>query len=223
MITPRQTAGRGRGQNGWWSGRGTLTFSIILRPSLRPADSSCAGLMSLVTGVALVRALRGIHRGVGVKWPNDLYVKNRKLGGILVESQMRQGKFSFFVVGVGLNVNTSFQKAPGPIRSSAVCLKQIARRRLDEKKVLGKILKELFNALDLFFSDGFEPFLDDWRRFDVVHPGSRISVEDAGRRLNGFYEGILPTGALCVREAGGPIRNILCGTLVVDGSKDVPR
>lgn len=106
-----QTAGRGRRGHKWDSTAGNLLLSIVLRPRVDPAKYS--GLAA-VSGLAVLEALEklGLANEIGLKWPNDLVARGRKLGGILVEvARDNEGK-PFAVCGIGVNVNYTPQEVP---------------------------------------------------------------------------------------------------------------
>lgn len=106
-----QTAGRGRRGHKWDSTAGNLLLSIVLRPRVDPAKYS--GLAA-VSGLAVLEALekQGLANEIGLKWPNDLVARGRKLGGILVEvARDNEGK-PFAVCGIGVNVNYTPQEVP---------------------------------------------------------------------------------------------------------------
>ncbi len=214
VITPRQTAGRGRGMNRWWSGAGSLTFSVIRHSRERnPGDPASA--ISLVTGLALARAIRSIDAAcpVGVKWPNDLYARGRKLGGILVESRVRAGRIQQMVVGVGINVNSPMSSATAAIRRTAVSLVDLTGRRWDESRLLEKMLRTFVEVTDDFSIRGFAPFLEKWKEYDAIPTGSAVVLTEGRIRFHGFYEGIHPTGALHLRDTSGRTHSFFSGTL----------
>ncbi|HLA92548.1 MAG TPA: biotin--[acetyl-CoA-carboxylase] ligase [Actinomycetota bacterium] len=103
VAAGHQTEGRGRLEREWRDtpGRGLL-FSIVLRPALAPEDG---GLLSLLAGTALAHACREVaDRRAACKWPNDVLVAGRKVGGILAESAVAGGRFGYVVLGVGVNL-----------------------------------------------------------------------------------------------------------------------
>jgi BirA family biotin operon repressor/biotin-[acetyl-CoA-carboxylase] ligase len=107
VLTDRQTAGRGRGGRSWQSAPGdSLTFTIVERP----ADEAALAVLSLRLGLAVAPVLERWSEGpVRLKWPNDVYVGDGKLGGILVEARWRHQKPEWVAIGIGINV------APPPI------------------------------------------------------------------------------------------------------------
>ena len=104
LAARAQTAGRGRRGHKWDSTAGNLLLSIVLRPCVNPAKYS--GLAA-VSGLAVLEALekQGLANEIGLKWPNDLVARGRKLGGILVEAARDNEGKPFAVCGIGVNVN----------------------------------------------------------------------------------------------------------------------
>jgi len=121
VWTGRQTAGRGRGANVWWSSAGSLTFSLVIDAEETGLPAERRPLLSLLTGLAVIDALKSfVGSGLGLKWPNDVWLSGRKVCGILVETARRQPHR--VVIGVGLNVSNSFRSAPPEMRQMATSL-----------------------------------------------------------------------------------------------------
>ncbi len=114
VAARHQTAGRGRLGRRWVDEPGgALMFSLVLRPPLPPER---AGLLSLLAGAAVAGACREVCGApVGCKWPNDLLLRDRKVGGVLAESRIAEGEFEHVVVGVGINL----AQAPKDVREAA--------------------------------------------------------------------------------------------------------
>lgn len=111
LAARAQTAGRGRRGHKWDSSAGNLLISIVVRPNVNPAKYS--GLAA-VCGLAVLKTLKkpGLATEVGLKWPNDLVARGRKLGGILVEAARDNEGKPFAVCGIGVNVNYTPQEVP---------------------------------------------------------------------------------------------------------------
>ncbi len=119
VVTDHQTAGRGRGTNRWWTGPGSLAFSLLLNSDLLGTPREQMPLTALVAGVALVEAVAPrVSQNVGLHWPNDLYVGERKLAGILVEMPTENR----LVVGVGINTNCRIADAPAELSERVTTL-----------------------------------------------------------------------------------------------------
>ena len=111
LAARAQTAGRGRRGHKWDSTAGNLLLSIVLRPCV---DSAKYSGLAAVSGLAVLEALKkqGLANEIGLKWPNDLVARGRKLGGILVEAARDNEGKPFAVCGIGVNVNYTPQEVP---------------------------------------------------------------------------------------------------------------
>jgi BirA family biotin operon repressor/biotin-[acetyl-CoA-carboxylase] ligase len=187
LVAEGQTAGRGRLGRVWQSQTGdSLTFSLSL--SMAPRDWS--GL-SLAVGLSLAESL---HPDVGLKWPNDLWFQDRKLGGILVEAATL-GERSQVVVGVGLNIRPcradGLSTAPAaltelwPEASAASCLERVAM--------------PLVQALLAFEREGFAPLQTRFESRDVLK-GRRVHTSDGQL---GVSLGVSLSGALRLHSDAG--------------------
>lgn len=192
LVAERQTAGRGRLGRSWHSEAGaSLTFSAgrLLAPQ------SWWGL-SLAVGVAVAEAL---HPSVRLKWPNDLWVGDAKLGGILIETAGAGSDSSarYAIVGVGLNV----QPRPAEGLSTApACLHQL-RPGMDAGAALLAVVPPLLAALQRFEAEGFAPFRDAFAQRDVL-AGRPVRLSDG---TVGTAQGVDGQGALLVHTAAGPL------------------
>ena len=131
ILAHQQTAGRGRGTHRWWTGPGSLAFTLLLNADSWDISRDRISLTALVAGIALVEALLPRMTAscgtpqegrevplVGLHWPNDVYIGNRKLAGILVEMPTK----SRLVVGVGVNTNCRLADAPSELRDRVATL-----------------------------------------------------------------------------------------------------
>ena len=191
LVAERQTAGRGRLGRSWDSAPGdSLTFSLGL--ALAPADWS--GL-SLAVGVCLAEAL---HPDIRLKWPNDLWLGDRKLGGILIETAGCGGAGSaarYAVVGVGINV------APRPAAglSTPPAWLQELLPGTDAARTLLAVAAPLARTLRAFESFGFAPFRAGFNGRDALL-GKAVVLSDG---TAGTAQGASETGALLVHTALG--------------------
>jgi len=141
VLTPEQNDGRGTGANKWESeANKNLTFSLLLRPVFLAADEQfyLSKMISLAL-VDVVGKLINAQSQIKIKWPNDIFVGNKKLAGILIENAIAGNSFLYSVVGIGLNVNQeSFGWAP-----NAVSLKMLNGQHFDMNNCLDEILKHI--------------------------------------------------------------------------------
>jgi len=180
LVAERQTAGRGRMGRVWQSQPGdSLTFSLSL--PLSPQDWS--GL-SLAVGLSLAESL---HPDVGLKWPNDLWFQDRKLGGILVEAASMAGR-SQVVVGVGLNIHP--RSAEG-LTTTPAALTELWPEA-SAPACLASVALPLVQALLAFEQAGFAPLQGRFAQRDVLK-GRRVHTSDG---QEGLSLGVSPSGAL---------------------------
>lgn len=147
LIADEQTAGRGRGGNRWWTGEGSLAFSVLFDSTFTEAANPGTPLTGLAAGLAVVEAVRPLLDEIetGLHWPNDVFAAGRKLAGILVEVLPNRKT----VVGIGLNVNNSAENAPSALRSAVTTLYDLTKQRYDRASILVLLVNQLKRFLDL--------------------------------------------------------------------------
>jgi BirA family transcriptional regulator, biotin operon repressor / biotin---[acetyl-CoA-carboxylase] ligase len=190
LIAQRQTAGRGRLGRGWHGAVGdSLTFSLGL--PLAPADWS--GL-SLAVGVALAEAL---HPRIALKWPNDLWLEDRKLGGILIETASFAATPGprYAVIGVGVNL----RRPPATGLATAPASLDELLPGAAAGEVLARLAKPLVEAVGGFESLGFEPFRLRFEARDALR-GRPVTLSDGSQ---GTACGLTDAGGLLVHTAAG--------------------
>jgi len=206
VLADRQTAGRGRRGRRWQSPAGcNIYLSVGWNFNHPPAELSC---LPLAIGVAVVLGLE--HCGVsdlGLKWPNDIQVKDKKLGGILLESRrIRSGGISV-VAGIGLNVGMQAGSGEAeainqPWTCVAECMNNSAFSFVNDDlrdRLAAKVLDQLIACFLEFELSGFEHYRPDWSRLDVLH-GRNISVRSLDQVWEGQSRGIDQQGRLLLAE-----------------------
>ena len=200
----RQTSGRGRGANAWWSDGGSLTFSVLLDPRERGLEDRQTPLTSLAAAVAVAEAVSGwVDRGViAIRWPNDVEIDGRKVAGILPEG-VNTPKGARLVIGIGLNVRSRLDEAPDDVRAMAAALEEFSDRRLgaeDQEAIFEGVLEQLEGAIDRLGRD--DPTLAEaWADRDQLL-GKAIRLDVGGAIVEGVGQGIGPDGGLRIMEAG---------------------
>jgi BirA family transcriptional regulator, biotin operon repressor / biotin---[acetyl-CoA-carboxylase] ligase len=216
VLADRQTDGRGRGTNRWWSAEGALSFSVLLKPNLVDLPTSRWPQASLTAGLAVCDAIESLVDDVtlSLKWPNDVFLAGRKLCGILVEAT--DGVQRSLVVGIGVNVNNSVFAAPADIRDKAIALCDFATsptRRID---VLVAILQCLAARLERLssgrLSTGIDVLRRDWRSRCLL-TGRKVHLELPLRRVVGICRGIDDDGALMLETDAG-LERCVSGVIV---------
>ncbi|VAW85449.1 Biotin operon repressor / Biotin--protein ligase [hydrothermal vent metagenome] len=206
-----QFAGRGRRGKLWVSPVGeNIYLSVLWRFQQAPVDFACLGL---AMAVAVARAVKRIGLDlVRIKWPNDIYLNGRKMGGILLEmSGESQGPCSV-VVGIGLNVSmNSFLSRY--IDQKWTSLKHHFDGDVSRNKVAGIVLEELVLALRDFQRSGFENFKSEWRQYDVIK-GRQVILKMERTIIKGLALGIDKSGALLI-ERNGKVERFFHGEVSV--------
>ena len=191
VIADYQTAGRGCGTNTWESERGkNLLFSILIHPT--QVKATCQFHISMAMSLAICEALGQYIGDLSIKWPNDIYWRNGKICGMLIENTLKGNTIKDSIIGVGLNVNQrTFQSdAPNP-----VSLWQISGQETDCEQLLNDILRCLDHYLyqdikaqycsTLYRRKGFHPYADKNGAFmaeivDVEDDGHLLLRDDSG-------------------------------------------
>ena len=139
VVSDYQTAGRGCGTNKWESERGkNLLFSMLIHPTEIAINKQFMVSMAVANSIAAVVAKYVEKRTVSVKWPNDIYVGDKKVCGILIENRLQGGVIKDSIIGVGLNVNQLcfVSDAPNP-----VSMANITGRQFDREQLLQELLE----------------------------------------------------------------------------------
>lgn len=183
VTAAEQTAGRGRQGRTWTAPPGrALLLSLLIRSPSR--------LLSLAAGVAVAETAEALDRPAQIKWPNDVLIEQRKVGGILVEGRPQE---NWAILGIGLNVAVRPDQFPPELRSIATSLALDPRRS-------EPVLADLLDQLTTWLAAGDKSILEAVRRRDALR-GQPVSW--AGGR--GTAAGIDPQGRLVVETEGGPV------------------
>lgn len=213
-IAQKQTAGKGRAGRTWIARPGdSISFSLAYPFKKTPAQMS--GL-SLLVGLAVIDGIADalnldsnvLHQaGLRLKWPNDLLLKDRKLGGILIEGgQAKVGDTTWMIIGIGINLSNSgaIENEVGDQTSLKIgALDQMitASAKLPDTEYLWlKMIAALESSLEQFDQVGFGPYQTRWKHWDAYF-GKAVSISGSGREtIDGIAQGIDATGALLLQQ-----------------------
>lgn len=178
IVADAQTRGRGRFKRKWYSEKGGLWMSILVKPS----NTSNLQYLTFAAAVAVVKSIKKIaNLKTNIKWPNDVHYKGKKLCGILTEGIF--GNENYVIVGIGLNVNqTSF---PNEIKNIVISLKMI-RKKIFDKKIF---LKNIIEKFSIFYEKSynknkFDEILKIWKKFsDTINKS--VTVITKTKKLDG--------------------------------------
>ncbi len=199
----RQTRGRGRGSHQWWSDAGSLTFTVAIDPAAHGLAVEHEPKLALAMAVAVIDALRELELdspSVGIRWPNDLEIGGRKLGGILPERvETRRGHR--ILIGIGLNIQTNLADAPAEVCAMATSLAALHAGRLDadvSPRLLSVILGHFESVLGRLV-DGDPELAVQWNVLDVLRD-RWVSVDLGTHVVAGWGRRIDSAGALCLDD-----------------------
>ena len=145
IVTDNQFSGKGRADHKWSAAPNkSLTFSLLLFPDF---DANLSGWLPILSGLAVQKALLNFDTDIRLKWPNDLILDGKKVGGILCESKVKGNKLNQAIIGIGLNVNEARDDFDPSIQSTATSLHMTSEKFYQRERVLAEIL----NALEPLF------------------------------------------------------------------------
>jgi BirA family biotin operon repressor/biotin-[acetyl-CoA-carboxylase] ligase len=199
VLAEAQSAGRGRRGKSWTSSfAGCLAISFYHQFNL--ASNQLSGL-SLVTGLAIVKALETLGVNAQIKWPNDIYVNKQKLAGILIDIVNSNKQQSKVVTGIGLNINipsTIKQQIDQPI----IDLVSIDKKYQTERNKISAVIIHTLNDYYQHFNQyGLNYFLSQWQQYDLLYE-QPIIVDQHNEKTKGIAKGINQHGALKVSING---------------------
>ena len=193
VVADFQTAGKGCGTNSWESERGkNLTFSMLIHPEGLPANAQFH--ITEVASVALCETLDPyINNKVEIKWPNDIYVGDRKICGMLIENRLQGSVIKDSIIGIGLNVNQRefLSDAPNP-----VSLYQLTEQETDRDALLNQFF-EAFERVSQSKTTG-----RDYRE-RLYRKGLEAIYEDRWGRFKARLKNVLPDGRLVLQDEKG--------------------
>ncbi len=188
VITDNQTKGRGRQSNKWLSTPSkNLTFSIILYPN---SPLNQINYYSMLAGLAITDCLMEHNITAQLKWPNDVFINGKKVGGILCESKIRGEEIKSMVIGIGLNVNVQTD-ALTKVLHNATSLFIESGTTFQREKLLANILNHLENRLQN--TDNINPQLKEWE-MRCAHLNQAVTFHSDNNFIHGIFKGLSPTG-----------------------------
>ena len=201
VIAENQTKGRGRLDRIWNSPKGGLWFTMILKPGI-PAQ--LAFTINFSASVALVNTLKNLFSiNPKVKWPNDIYLDNGKLAGILSEMETRGDMISYTNTGIGINVNNTLPLS----ESKAVSICEITGAEASRKQILISFIEEFRKILK---NPDSGEIIKLWKN-ETSTIGKDVRVETLGNVFTGRAVDVDETGALVLEDKNGELKRIIYG------------
>ena len=200
LYTDFQSAGKGQPGNTWESENGkNLLFSMLLYPhSIKVYEQF---ILSEITGLAIRKVLEKYTDDICIKWPNDIYWKDKKIAGILIENSLFRDRIDTCIIGIGLNVNQEvfISNAPNP-----VSLRQITGNDINREILLMEIQAELLNIYQNYSPEFIhQEYLNNLYRRNGFHCYAETAANTV---VDAEVEDVLPDGRLILRIQAGEIR-----------------
>lgn len=198
VVTDKQTAGKGRSGRPWISVPGkSLIASLIIKPGI---DSRFSGFFPLLTGIAIVKAFEELGLEVNLKWPNDIMVNNKKLGGILCESRVQGKVIEWVVIGMGLNINE--QENELAVELNATSFFKEKSSSIQRELVLAKIMNYI-EPLYIELNETKDPsqLMELWTEY-CNHVNKTVKFEVENESQSGEFMGIDTDGAAIIKING---------------------
>jgi BirA family biotin operon repressor/biotin-[acetyl-CoA-carboxylase] ligase len=208
VVAEIQNRGKGRRGKTWISPPGGVWMSIILRPDIPPFS---APQLTLVTGVAVAETLKKeCDLDVGIKWPNDILIGNKKVCGILTEVNASIDKVNYVIVGIGIDMNVDVPLFPPDLQKGATSLKNELNTEVNGVLLVQKFLVEFENIYNKFKAGKFPEILDEWRALSKTI-GNNVEVRTRGKTVRGDAVGINKEGILIIELEDGSLRKMISG------------
>ena len=189
VVSDTQTRGRGRAGRLWHSPKGvSLYFTVILRPGMKLKNAPLITLMAAAASVQPIRKLTAVE--AAIKWPNDILVNDKKLGGILTETKVRGEYIDVAVLGIGLNVNLDVSILP--------------------VELLDKILNSLETWYKILLSQKHSHIIQSWKSLNITL-GRQVRVQTMDKTFTGKAVDIGHTGELIVQTDEGNVVKVVAG------------
>ena len=208
VLAEEQTAGRGRAGRAWHSEHAAgIYVTLLLRPKLAPVQAPLLTMMAGLSAHAAIQAQTGLT--VDLKWPNDLLINGKKVGGILTEMHAEPGQVRFVIVGIGLNVNQ--EKFAGELGAIATSLRMETGKTQSRLELLVRLLREFENDYNQFLREGAANVTRKFAAVSSYAQGKRVRVTNGSESFSGITAGLAPEGLLRVKRDDGELVTVIAG------------
>jgi BirA family biotin operon repressor/biotin-[acetyl-CoA-carboxylase] ligase len=208
ILAEEQTAGRGRAGRSWQSDRAAgIYVTLLLRPRLAPVQAPLLTMMAGLSARAAIEATTGM--APDLKWPNDLLVRGKKVGGILTEMHAEPSQVRFVIVGIGLNVNQ--EKFPGELGTTASSLRLETGGKVSRLELLVRLLREFEGDYNRFLQEGPAAVTGKFEAVSSYARGKRVRVTSGVESFAGVTAGLGAEGLLQVKKDDGAVVTVISG------------
>jgi len=208
ILAEAQSKGRGRLGRVWLSPKYKgIYLSLILKPKILPNQASILTLLAAVSICEAIKEITGLD--VQIKWPNDILIHGKKLGGILTELNAEMDEARFVVIGIGLNANNDAKS----LIAGATSLKEQGKENINRIELLQELLLKIEENYALFQKKGSQPIIEKWRDYNITL-GRRVAVFVHKEHIEGEAVDIDIDGGLLIRRDSGVTEKVMSGDIV---------
>lgn len=213
VVADSQSKGRGRLGRSWLSPPGVnIYMSILLKPEMVAKDATLITIMAAVGCTIALRKVTGLD--ITIKWPNDLMVSEKKLGGILTETRVVCKRMEYAITGIGVNVNMDADALPDIVKEAATSIKMETGKSFSRTEVIREVLNEIDDWYNILRKKRYSELLSQWKHLTSTL-GRNVQVVLGKETLQGQAESINDEGMLVLRLPSGASRVVQCGDLTL--------
>jgi BirA family transcriptional regulator, biotin operon repressor / biotin---[acetyl-CoA-carboxylase] ligase len=208
IIAEEQTGGVGRMGRAWISPAGGIWITIILKPHI-PIDHIF--MITMAGSVAVARAIRKEYElGALIKWPNDVFIGKKKIGGLLLEMSAEADTVHYCLLGIGIDVNNPVKDFAMDLQRDITSISAEIGHEVDRASFLARILKEFENRYQLVESGEYEAITQEWKSLSSTLE-NRVQIRTLKNSFEGEAVDIDEFGALIVRKDNGKLERVIAG------------
>lgn len=210
VIAGEQTGGFGRLGRAWASPKGGIWASVILTPSL-PIDS--LPMIMMAASVAVARAIRRKYDlGALIKWPNDVYIGDKKVAGLILELSSEGEAVHYCLLGMGIDANVDLDELSPELRRMVTSISAELGHEVDRASLLAMIMREFESRYRILESGEFDPIIREWKSLSLTLD-TRVSIRTMRKTFEGVAIDIDQHGALIIRRDNGRVEKVVAGDI----------
>jgi BirA family biotin operon repressor/biotin-[acetyl-CoA-carboxylase] ligase len=208
IIAEEQTGGVGRMGRAWISPAGGIWITIVLKPQV-PVDHIF--MITMAGAVAVARAIRKeFELGALIKWPNDIFIGKKKIGGLLLEMSAEADTVHYCLLGIGIDVNNPLKDFTEDLQRDITSISAEIGHEVDRASFLARILREFENRYQLVESGEYDAITQEWKSLSSILE-NRVQIRTLKKSFEGEAIDIDEFGALIVRKDNGKLERVIAG------------
>ncbi len=208
ILAEEQTGGVGRLGRSWASPAGGIWCTIVLKPNL-PLERLF--MITMAGSIAVARAIRREYDiGALIKWPNDIYIGDKKVAGLLLELSAEADTIHYCLLGIGIDANILLDELSPSLKETVTSLKAETGGDVDRVALLARVLKEFEQRYLLLESEEYETIIREWKSLSLTLD-HRVQIKTMRKTFDGEAIDIDDHGALIIRKDNGRIERVIAG------------